>query len=148
MSEAFPTKYLSHSDLQGQDHTLTIKSVEMDKVGEDTKPIMYFHGAQKGLALNVTNTRTITSIFQSDESDDWIGKQITLGVSWVDYKGEQVQAIRVRPQVRQPQNVPGNSPPAANPPGAVFHPNVTQQEAAQEAQQEMNSDNFDSQIPF
>lgn len=141
ITSAFPSDYLRHQDLNGQDHTLIMERVEMGKVGDDEKPVLYFRGAKKGLALNKTNSRTIADIYGT-ETNNWAGQSITLGTAWVDFQGKQVPAIRVRPQVRQPGNVPGNSPP---PVGANFLPNAVQQEAAQ---QEVDSDNFDQDIPF
>ena len=74
---------------------VTIDRVEMEKVGDDTKPVLYFVGKEKGLALNKTNTNALIEILGSDESDDWMGRTVTLYTTMVDYQGKRVLAIRI-----------------------------------------------------
>lgn len=95
VSEAFPTKFISASDLQDRNHRVVMKHVEMDKVGEDTKPILYFRGKDKGLVLNKTNANSIASAY-GDDMDDWSGKELILFPTMTDYQGKQVEAVRVR----------------------------------------------------
>jgi hypothetical protein len=59
------------------------------------KPIVFFQGAEKGLVLNKTNANTIAGMY-SPETSNWIGKQVTLFPTQVDFQGRQVAAIRVR----------------------------------------------------
>lgn len=94
MDEAFPSKFLKASDLQGRKHTLTIAGIEMDEVGDGPKPIVYFNGKDKGLVLNKTNTQMIVGNFGA-ESDGWIGKNIILYPTKTQYQGQMVDAIRV-----------------------------------------------------
>jgi len=97
---AFPGKFLAVADLDDQDLSLTIKSVEMGELGQgdqkQIKPIIYFKEEEKGLALNKTNANVIKKLFGA-ETEDWIGKKITLWPNHdVEFKGEVVSAIRVR----------------------------------------------------
>ncbi len=101
---AYPSKYIKESDLQGQPRLLTIARVSMETVdqsGHDTKPVVFFQGAQKGMVLNITNKNVIVLLYGT-ETDNWIGKQIELYPSQTDFRGEIVACIRCR----APQGVP------------------------------------------
>jgi hypothetical protein len=101
-SDMAPSKYLRASDLDGDDLVVTIKSLEQETVGvgaqSDDKWVVYFKGQDKGLVLNKTNIGTIAKL-HGEESDDWIGKQVTLYPTEVDFQGKQVEAIRIRSRV-------------------------------------------------
>lgn len=120
IGDAFPSKYLKASDLQGKEFTLIIKEVRMENVGDESqedKPILYFTKAQKGLVLNRTNAQTIAANLGSDDTDQWIGKAITLFATQVDYRGQQVEAIRIRiKRPTRPSPLP-EPPVELNPPG-------------------------------
>jgi hypothetical protein len=127
ISDAFPSKYLKGADLEA-DTVFTIDRVEMENVAqqgkpEELKPIVYFQEDERGVVLNRTNSETISSIHGGD-TDDWIGKQITLFATEVDFQGKQVLAIRVR--MKRPAPVrPAAAPrqPARQPrPAAVAAP--------------------------
>jgi len=101
IGSAFPSDYLKAADLQGRPFRLTIKSIIIDKIGDDQKPVVYFNETEKGLVLNKTNANNI-SIIYSDETDMWIGKQIELYPATTDFQGRTVDCVRVRaPQVQQ-----------------------------------------------
>lgn len=93
MSQAFPTKYINAGDLQKQRHTLTIANIVMEE-GID-KPIIYFHGRQKGLACNKTNAMMIASLY-GDETNNWIGQKVELYEAQVMFDNKFVPAIRVQ----------------------------------------------------
>ena len=93
ITEAFPTKYLKAGDLQKRRHTVTITQVVMEE-GID-KPIIYFQGAQKGMACNKTNAMMIAQLY-GDDTDRWIGRQIELYEAQVLFEGKFVPAIRVQ----------------------------------------------------
>ena len=93
---AFPSKWLKAADLNGRKVNCIIDSVGFENIGGDEdKLVVFFKGAQKGLVLNVTNANMITEICGSDETDDWMGKQIALFPTRVDFQGRRVDAIRV-----------------------------------------------------
>ncbi len=98
-SQVFPSKYLKAADLEDNDVTLTIASCEMETVGQgndqEEKPVLYFKKTKKGLVLNKTNMNVIENLY-GDETDDWIGEQITLFPTVVEFSGKQVDAIRVK----------------------------------------------------
>jgi hypothetical protein len=96
INEAFPSNYLKSSDLQGNTPTVTMSHVTTEKMGDDNKLVLYFHGKEKGMVLNKTNANNIASLY-GPETEDWQGKKITLAVAWVDFQGRSVEALRVRP---------------------------------------------------
>ena len=94
ISELFPSRYLKAADLDG-DEVFTAESLNQEELGDDTKPVLYFEEMEKGLVLNRTNANTIASLYGQD-TEDWVGKRITLFATEVDFRGQQALAIRVR----------------------------------------------------
>lgn len=95
VSEAFPSKFLKAEDLRGRKVEVKIKNVEMEKIGDDYKPVLYFSGKDKSLTLNKVNSLTIAKIIGTDEMDEWIGKKIVLKPDITTYQGKPVDCIRV-----------------------------------------------------
>ena len=92
------SKYLSEKDLNGRAITVTMSVVHMEVVDEEKheeKPIVYFEGAKKALALNKTNAATISE-FYGTETDQWRGQKIELYPTMTDFKGTRTPCIRVR----------------------------------------------------
>ncbi len=102
----FPSKYVKHADLNGQDVTVTIDSIEIEEVGMDreTKPVLRFKDAKKDLVLNMTNYDTIALAY-GEETDNWRGKEITLYGAQAQFGGKIVDCIRVRPLTSPPAEV-------------------------------------------
>jgi hypothetical protein len=102
----FDKAYLYAYDLQGRDVTVTIvKVVGGTLTGSggksNKKPIIFFKGKEKGLALNITNARTIAAMYgNSFKAEDWIGKRITLYPSKTDFGPQKdLDCIRIRPTI-------------------------------------------------
>lgn len=88
-------------DLNGKDVTVTIARVEQGNLastgGRKTKkPVVFFDGKERGLALNATNAKTIAAMY-SNYTEKWIGKSITLYPTTTQMGGETVECIRIRP---------------------------------------------------
>ncbi len=102
MSDIFPSKYVKAADLQGRTVTLAIKELRVEEMGHGTekerKPVLYFERATKGLVLNRTNAMIIAGLY-GDESDDWLGKRISLYPARVKAFGEMQDCIRVREEI-------------------------------------------------
>jgi len=101
INDLFPSKYVKASDLKGRDVEVTIRTVEVEKIDEDERPVLYFQGMDKGLVLNRTNANSIAKL-HGGEVSKWAGKTITLFPTETDFKGEQVACIRVRTIKQQP----------------------------------------------
>jgi hypothetical protein len=113
LNEMHPSKFLKADDLDQEDLVVVMKKIEMETVGQgaerEEKWVLYFKGQDKGLVLNKTNAKTIAGLYGND-TDGWMGKQITLFPTQVDLRGEQVDAIRVR---NKPPKVKGEKATAA-----------------------------------
>jgi len=98
VNEAFPSKYIKASDLQGKGVAITIEKLLVEAIGEDKdeRPVLYFVGGKKGLVLNKTNAAEIADQ-HGDEMDHWMGKQIELYPSRTQYLGKMVDCVRTRP---------------------------------------------------
>lgn len=103
ISQAFPSNYIKAADLQDRNVMVKMDRVEVEKIGEDEKPVLYFVGKEKGLVLNKTNASNIATAY-GDNTDDWRDQEIVLFPAMVDFQGRTVEAIRVRtPQAKDRQ---------------------------------------------
>lgn len=114
VNEMYPSRYLKAADCEDAELVLTIKSIEEEKIGTDDKWVVYFRGEDKGLVLNKTNTNVIAKLY-GDDTDDWIGKAITLYATEVQFQGDMVEAIRVRSKVPKTAKAKVTTPPAREP---------------------------------
>jgi hypothetical protein len=93
----FPSKWLAAADLDDADLTVTIRGCTYEEVTPtDRKWVLWFEETDKGMVLNKTNSKMISQLLLSDDTDDWVGRKITLFPTQVDFQGDQVDAIRVR----------------------------------------------------
>jgi len=86
----------------GKDYTWIIEAVKEElltnhKGEEETKPVVYFRGKKKAFPLNKTNAKTIMAVLGSEDTDDYIGRKITLYAKWDEAFGNEGYFIRVRP---------------------------------------------------
>lgn len=119
------SSWLKAADLQRKEHTVTIENVTLAEVGRDNeqkqrKLELHFVGRDKTLLLNKTNSDAISYAYSPD-TDNWLGKQIVLYPTMVDFGGKAVEAIRVRPMLESatpppgvPQGYQGASPDAVD----------------------------------
>jgi hypothetical protein len=115
INDAFPSKYLKASDLPDEgSQAFTIERIEIEEIGrnKERKPVIYFVEIHKGLVCNKTNARTIAKLLGSEDSDEWTGKSISLFRAEVEFGGEMVESIRVRPKAVKPRSVPLSQPKA------------------------------------
>ena len=96
----FPHDYLCAADLREKEHTVTIESVSLaDLQGDDgkkqKKPIVKFQGREKGMVLNKTNARFIAKLY-GPQTDQWVGKQVTIYPTTCKAFGETVECVRVK----------------------------------------------------
>lgn len=145
INDAFPSKYLKASDLDGENVTVTITHVAFEEVGKDKemRPILFYEGSEKGIVLNKTNATNISKLYGS-ETDDWGGKRVMLGTAWVDFQGQSVEAIRVYPPKRQP----GQQQPQANTRMSVNDKQLNQEARTQRHDDRNPPPPSDDDVPF
>jgi hypothetical protein len=116
LATIFPSKYIKAADLKGHEPTVVIARAEIEKLGEDSKLVLYFQGKEKGLVTNRTNADRIAYLYGQD-TDDWIGKEIVLYTDMVNFQGKVTEAIRVKPPAPRTNGgaraVESKSPPKA-----------------------------------
>ena len=99
ISAAFPSNYLKCDDLGGQPRIVNVRTCVSEELGQgrdkEKKPVLYFNKGNKGLVLNVTNARVIAKAY-GDDTGNWAGKPIEIYPTQVEFKGDLVDAIRVR----------------------------------------------------
>lgn len=87
----------------GNDLIVTIKEVKREfiiSVGGKKEECTVAHlEGQKPMILNVTNQKMITNIHGTPYIEDWKGKQIKLYCATTRLKGENVECLRIRPEV-------------------------------------------------
>jgi hypothetical protein len=108
---AFPDKnYLGAVDVLSAPVDVEIESVLLPgkvKCLKDgkliDKPIITLKGASKKFIVNDTNYKRIALTLGSSETDDWIGKKITLTASVERIKGVATAVLRVaQPKLKLP----------------------------------------------
>jgi hypothetical protein len=93
--DAFPSKYLKPADLRGRTVPLMVKRFAMENMRGGKKPVIYFEKTDKGLVLNKTQAKMITNLL-GDETDDWMGKEIAIYPTMVDFQGRPTETIGVK----------------------------------------------------
>ncbi len=93
------SSWLKTDDLQGKTIPLQIGGVgthifNEGKEDEKTQIVLSFNGKEKKLGLNVTNARTVAGLYGND-TDAWVGKEIKLYPTTVEYNSKVVPCIRV-----------------------------------------------------
>ena len=113
INDSFPSKYLKAADIEGTP-TVTIADIAFEAVGKENeiRPILYYEGEAKGIVLNKTNATNISKLY-GYETEDWLGKSVMLGATFVDFNGQSVEAIRIYPPKRA---APANARTSVNTP--------------------------------
>ena len=101
ISEMLPSNYLKQSDFP-EDYVVTVRAVERKNIAMDGKPAEYkwlahYEEFEKPMVLNATNIQLMAKACGSDDTDDWIGKQVIVYVDEnVSFGGELVGGLRIR----------------------------------------------------
>lgn len=89
--------WMSASDIT-EDIPAIIESVKEEDMNDGKhKLIVGFKGFKKSLVCNKTNAKKIAEIAGTDDYTKWKGTQIKLVKTIVEFKSEEVEAIRVKP---------------------------------------------------
>lgn len=165
VSQMFSSKYLTKEDCMAGP-IVTIRDCRAETfqqfgqqgaTGAQTRWILYFHEANKGLKLNTTIINVLAAGF-GENSEQWVGKRVRLYVDQtVMMAGQVVGGIRIQLPRAAPTEVgfqkPGAfkesafAPPqtASPPPGAALQPSAGLPHTA--ARAAVDSE-FDDQVPF
>ena len=119
INDAKQSKYLSKDDVGNQGWQLTLQSVQMQVVDDETgesRAVATFAEPVKPAILNITNLQLLAHWFGSEETDHWIGRQIVVyNDPTVQFAGKMTGGIRVRvPQSELQRNPAPQPPPAQN----------------------------------
>lgn len=116
INDIYGSSFLKASDIKDRDSVkVTIEKIEFVDLNDGTKPLAHFKGKDKGLVLNKTNSQAIAAVF-SPETNNWVGKSLELFVMPVNFNGQMVDSIRVRPL----RGASAASAPVAEPAPAEF----------------------------
>jgi hypothetical protein len=117
MGLGFLGEYITAAEIVGKTPTLTINKVTLEKVeslkkddGEAGKMkdrvIVYFAEGKsgRGWLLNRTNAECLRALFDSRETNDWLGKRVTLHATQVRVGPKMEPGIRVKgsPDLKAP----------------------------------------------
>jgi hypothetical protein len=118
--KAFPSKYLSATDLDDGPIVATIKSVASESVGsgEDAtdKLVVKFREKTKPLVCNLTRAQAIADLVGSGETDRWAGCRIQIARGQTTFRGKRVACLLV--EAAPPQKPRQPAPAAAADPEA------------------------------
>ncbi len=101
------SKYLKKEDVE-DGKLVTISGYKQEDVSMESeaprlKYVLYFHGLEKGLVLNVTNGQLIQMYLGTDDLDEWKDKQIVLyNDPTVSFAGKLTGGIRVKKHSADP----------------------------------------------
>ncbi len=98
ISEEYGNEYIQTADIakcpNKRTPPLTILRVEEEDMGNRDKLVVSFVETSKRLPLNKTNALLLAEEL-GDESDDWKGSSMVLGVDKTMFQGKRVDCIRV-----------------------------------------------------
>jgi hypothetical protein len=105
IDQLYPSRFLRCSDLNGRPMRVTIEGLKREDIGGEPKVILTFTNSTKALILNKTNGKAIAKAI-GPETGTWRGKSIILVPSQVDFRGDIVDAIRIRAASPQDESEP------------------------------------------
>ena len=96
----FKGEYISAAEFGDRRPTMTIAKVELCKLEQEDgrqkdKGIIRFRETDRGWVLNRTNAECIAAMF-GRETNDWVGKRVTLFSTPVKFGGKTEPGIRVK----------------------------------------------------
>jgi hypothetical protein len=96
--DSYISSFLSADDLTEGPRLIGIESVIEERIGQDTKLVLYAEGLNGvGCPLNKGNLQKLADIFGSRDTDDWEGKLIVVYRDpSVQYQGKKVGGISFR----------------------------------------------------
>lgn len=101
IKDMLPSNYLKQADFD-QDYIVTVRRLEHKNIAMEGKPIelkwlAHFDEFDKPMVLNTTNIQLMAKACSSDNTDDWIGKEIIVYTDPnVSFGGELVGGLRIK----------------------------------------------------
>src|SRR5262245_17147533 len=86
--------YLKADDMAGKSARVVISDVEDVEFDKGLKPVLSFEGKKKRLVVNATNFDILCAGI-SNNTNDWVGRTITLRGEKTSFRGKLVGSIRV-----------------------------------------------------
>lgn len=95
-SDAYKGSFLKAADLDNKTIRRTIKSLDMETIGDDGKEkvVARFKEDDQGFVLNKTNASILAESL-GDDMDGWVGRTILLRPDKTQFNGKMVPCIRV-----------------------------------------------------
>jgi len=114
ISEMLPSSYLKQTDFTESGFIVTVAKIEKKNVARDDEPpedkwVVHFREFDKGMVLNSTNINALAKACDSDDTDDWVGKEVVVYVDPnVGYGGKTTGGLRIKRHVepQAPQSAP------------------------------------------
>ena len=106
ISEMLPSSYLKQTDFDEAGFIVTVATIDHKNIARDDEPeekkwIVYFQEFEKGMVLNSTNIQALGKACNSDDTDDWKGKQVVVYVDPnVGYGGKTTGGLRIKRHVQ------------------------------------------------
>jgi len=100
--QMFPSKYVKGEELDGKTFTLTIKLIRQEKMRFNPQSpeaigwVIYVKETERGIVMGKPLATQLTQILGSDDTDDWIGKQVVFYSEPVMVGGQSRMGIRAR----------------------------------------------------
>jgi len=106
INQMIESKYLKQSDVDGEVEVTIAKIGQINVAREDEQPemkwAMRFVELPKPMVLNSTNLQLLAKACGSEESDDWIGKKVTIYADPnVSFGGKLVGGLRVKLPIKR-----------------------------------------------
>jgi len=105
INQMIESKYLKQADVEYETEVTIVKVGQINVAREDEQPDMKwavrFQELKKPMILNSTNIQLIAKALGSEESDEWIGKKVTIySDPNVSFGGKLVGGLRVKLPVK------------------------------------------------
>ncbi len=111
VNDLYPSKYVKSDDLGTDRMTLQVSRITMEEVeeGAPAKPVMYFHGKDKGMVLNKTNALLCAHAW-GQETDQWTNQTLELFSEPKMFQGKVVNGLSVAPKLPNSSSAPAPTP--------------------------------------
>ena len=103
VEELDKSRYLKGDDVGEEGKVLKIaRATALEFENGDVKAVLHFQGDSKPMILNKTNRKRLAKMFESTKVSDWTNKAVCVFFDrMVEYKGEIVGGLRVKPLSRE-----------------------------------------------